>query len=63
MRHTKLHQGSHPQATTAVFGIVDRVGSVGLVIAPRSHTGEALSVYLRDADIEKVIEFLTWKGD
>jgi hypothetical protein len=45
------------------FLIVDRVGSVGVVIGVRSHTGEVLSVYLLDADIEKVVEFLSRKGD
>jgi hypothetical protein len=44
------------------FLILDRVGSVDVVIGVRSHTGEMLSVYLR-ADIEKVVEFLTWKSD
>jgi hypothetical protein len=35
------------------FLIVDRVGSVGVVIGVRSHAGEVLSVYLMNADIEK----------
>ena len=45
------------------FLIIDRVGSVDVVVAVRSHTGEVLSVYLRDADIEKLIEFLNRKHD
>jgi hypothetical protein len=29
------------------------------VVGVRSHTGEVLSVYLMDVDIEKVVEFLS----
>ena len=45
------------------FLIVDRVGSVDFVVAVRSHTGEVLSVYLMNGDIEKVVEFLSRKDD
>jgi hypothetical protein len=45
------------------FLILDRVASVDLVIGVRSHTGEVVSVYLMNADIEKIVEFLTRKGD
>jgi hypothetical protein len=40
------------------FLIVDRVGDMDVVVGVRSHTGEVLSVYLMDADIEKLREFL-----
>ena len=43
--------------------IVDRVGRVEFVVDLRSHTGEVLSVYLTDVDVEKLIEFLTRKHD
>src|ERR1700730_9613520 len=36
--------------------IVDRVGRVELVVGLRSHTGEVLSVYLTDVDVEKLSE-------
>ena len=36
--------------------IVDRVGRVELVVGLRSHTGEGLSVYLTDVDVEKLSE-------
>jgi len=36
---------------------------VELVVGLRSHTGEVLSVYITDVDVEKLIEFLTWKHD
>jgi len=45
------------------FLIVDRVGTVDFVVGVRSHTGEVLSVYLTDADIENLTEFLTRKDD
>ena len=45
------------------FLILDRVGSLDFVIGVRSHTGEVLGVYLMDADIEKLMEFLTRKHD
>ena len=45
------------------FLILDRVGSLDFVFGVRSHTGEVLSVYLKDADIEKLMEFLTRKHD
>jgi hypothetical protein len=47
----------------ASFLIVDRVGSVDVVIGVRSHTGEVLSVYLMARDIEKLVEFLSRKHD
>ena len=36
------------------FLIVDRVGNADVLVGVRSHTGEVLSVYLIDADIEKL---------
>jgi hypothetical protein len=45
------------------FLIVDRGGGVDFVVGVRSHNGEVLSVYLMDHDIEKLIEFLSRKGD
>jgi hypothetical protein len=45
------------------FLIIDRVNSVDFVVGVRSHTGEVLSVYLMDHDIEKVVEFLSRRGD
>ena len=45
------------------FLIVDRVGTVDFVVGVRSHTGEVLSVYLMNADIEKLMEFLCRKHD
>jgi hypothetical protein len=37
---------------------VDRVAGVDFVVGVQSHTGDVLSVYLMDADIEKLMEFL-----
>jgi hypothetical protein len=45
------------------FLIVDRGGRLDFVVGVRSHNGEVLSVYLMDDDIEKLIEFLSRKGD
>jgi hypothetical protein len=45
------------------FLIVDRAGRADLVVAVRCHTGDVLSVYLTDADIEKLMEFLSRKHD
>ena len=45
------------------FLIIDRVGNVDVVIGVRSHAGDVLSVYLMDADIEKLAEFLCRKHD
>ena len=45
------------------FLIVDRARGVDFVVAVRSHTGEVLSVYLADADIDKLMEFLSRKHD
>jgi hypothetical protein len=36
---------------------------VDFVVCVRSHTGEVLSVYLVDIDIEKLVEFLRRKHD
>jgi hypothetical protein len=36
---------------------------VEFVVGLRAHTGEVLSVYLADVDVEKLIEFLTRKYD
>jgi hypothetical protein len=44
------------------FLIVDRVGRADFVVGVRSHTGEVLSIYLMDYDIEKLIEFLSPEG-
>jgi hypothetical protein len=41
------------------FLVVDRVGSVDVVIGVRSHTGEVASVYL----VARDMEFLTRKSD
>jgi hypothetical protein len=43
--------------------IIDRVGNADAVVGVRSHTGEVVSVYLMDADIEKLMEFLSRKHD
>jgi hypothetical protein len=40
-----------------------RVGNVDVVAGVRYHTGEVLSVYLMDADVEKLTEFLCQKHD
>jgi hypothetical protein len=45
------------------FLIIDHVGTADFVIGVRSQTGEVLSVYLMDADIEKLMEFLSRKHD
>jgi hypothetical protein len=45
------------------FLIVDRVGRVDFVVGVRSQNGEVLSAYLMERDIEKLIEFLSRKGD
>jgi hypothetical protein len=39
--------------------ILDRVGGADVVVGVRPHTGEVLSVYLMDADIETLMEFLS----
>jgi len=36
---------------------------VEFVVGLRSHAGEVLSVYRTDVDVDKLIEFLTWKHD
>ena len=38
------------------FLIIDRVGDMDVVVGVRSHTGEVLSVYLTDVDVEKLSE-------
>jgi hypothetical protein len=45
------------------FLILDRVGSVDVVIGVRSHSGDVESVYLMDADIEKMVEFFSRRHD
>jgi len=45
------------------FLILDRVGREDFVVGVRSHTGEGMSVYLMDADTEKLLEFLRRKHD
>ena len=45
------------------FLIVERAGAANFVVRVRSHTREVLSVYLIDAEIEKVVEFLSRKHD
>ena len=45
------------------FLIIDRVGNADAVAGVRSHAGEVLSVYLMDADVEKLMEFLRRKQD
>jgi hypothetical protein len=45
------------------FLILDRVASLDVVVGVRSHGGEVTSVYLMDADIEKLVEFLSRKAD
>jgi hypothetical protein len=42
------------------FLIVDRVGQ-DFVVGVRAHTGEVSTVYLLDADIEKLVQFLSQK--
>ena len=43
------------------FLVIDKPGA-DYVFGVRSHTGEVLSVYLRNDDIEKLVEFLSRKG-
>jgi len=54
-----LAVGGHDRS----YLILDRVGREDAVIGVRSHTGELLSVYLTDADIKKLVEFLSRKHD
>jgi hypothetical protein len=44
------------------FLIVDRVGQ-DFVVGVRAHTGEVSTVYLMDVDIEKLVKFLSQKGE
>ena len=44
------------------FLIVDRVGQ-DFVVGVRAHTGEVSTVYLLDADIEKLVKFLSQSRD
>ena len=44
------------------FLIIDRVGT-DYVVGVRSRTGDVMNVYLMNADIEKLVEFLRRKGD
>ena len=41
--------------------VIDRVDMTDYVFGVRSHTGEVLSIYLRNDDIEKLVEFLSRK--
>jgi len=45
------------------FLVIDRVDMVDCVFGVRSHTGEVLSVYLRNDDIENIAEFLSRNGN
>ena len=45
------------------FLVIDRVDMVDYVFGVRSHTGEVLSVYVRNDDIEKIVEFLSRKSN
>jgi hypothetical protein len=58
-----LHQGARGRGHDGSFLIVDRASRVNFVIGVRSRTGEVLSIYLVACDIEKVVDFLTRKGD
>ena len=44
------------------FLIIDRVGT-DYVVGVRSRTSDVMNVYLMNADIEKLVEFLRRKGD
>ena len=44
------------------FLVVDRSGH-DFVLGVRARTGEVLSVYLSDLDIEKLVQFLSRKDD
>jgi hypothetical protein len=54
-----LAVGGHDRS----FLIVDRVGRVDFIFGVQSPTGEVLSVYLMNADIEKVVKFLCRAAD
>jgi hypothetical protein len=43
--------------------VIDRVDMADYLLGVRSHTGEVLSVYLTNNDIEKLVEFFGWKGN
>ena len=45
------------------FLVIDRVDTADYVFEVQSHTGEVLSVYLRNDDIEKISELLSRKGN
>ena len=45
------------------FLVVDRVACSDCVVGIRGPGGEVLSVYLKNVDIEKLIEFLGQKDD
>jgi hypothetical protein len=57
-----LALGGH-DGSFLIVDTVDSVGRVNFVVGVRSHTGDVLSVYLMDADIEKLKEFLCRKHD
>jgi hypothetical protein len=44
------------------FLIIDSVGT-DYVVGVRSHTGDVMSVYLMNSDIEKIVEFLCRAND
>jgi len=44
------------------FLVIDRVDITDYVFGVRSHTGEVLSVYLRNDDVEKLVGFLSRKS-
>jgi hypothetical protein len=57
---------SHPRGLAVgghdgCFFVIDRVGGTDFVLGVRSHTGDVLSVYLMDVDIQKVVEFVSQK--
>jgi hypothetical protein len=63
MTYAKLHPGARGRRSPRRFSYPRSSRSVDVVICVRSHTGEVTSVYLMARDIEKLVEFLTRKGD
>jgi hypothetical protein len=51
------HGGSSLVGHGGSFLVIDRVDMVDYVFGVRSHTDEVSSVYLRNDDIEKILEF------
>lgn len=60
-RRQPASSGDSPDQDGSLL-IVNDVGSVDAVVGVRSHR-EVLRVYLMDADIEKLVEFLSRKAD